>query len=340
MRRCLQLAQNGLGRTYPNPLVGCVIVHNDKIIGEGWHQKAGSAHAEVNAIRSVKDESKLKQATLYVNLEPCSHYGKTPPCSDLIIAKGIKKVVIANTDPNPKVAGRGVMKLMESGTQVYIGLLEEEGNHLNRRFFTYHTQKRPYIILKWAQSQDGFIAPENQEEGKPVWISNSHSKQLVHKWRSEEQGILIGKNTAIQDNPQLSTRLWTGKNPTRILIDRNLNSLETNPNLHLFDGQIETIVFCEKEHEGSENLIFEKISFGEDFLEQILYKLGEHNLQSIIVEGGRVTLQSFIDAGLWDEARVFTGTPLLHSGIKAPTFNFEPKEEFNLGSNQIRFYRK
>src|SRR5699024_7490427 len=240
MKRCLQLAENGLGTTYPNPLVGCVIVWKDHIIGEGWHRKSGEPHAEVNAINSVKDKSKLREATLYVNLEPCSHYGKTPPCSDLIIEKELKRVVVGSTDPNPKVAGRGIAKLRQAGIEVATNCLETESQYLNRRFFTFQQQKRPYIILKWAQTRDGFIAPETQTSGKPFWITNPYSKQLVHKWRSEEEGILVGRKTAIKDNPQLNVRLWTGQNPTRVLIDPDLKSLSSKPRLHLFDEEIRT----------------------------------------------------------------------------------------------------
>ena len=220
IKRCIELAKNGLGATYPNPLVGSVIVYKNKIIGEGWHQKAGAPHAEVNAINSVKDESLLNKSTIYVSLEPCSHFGKTPPCSDLIIAKGIKKVIIGTVDPFAEVAGRGIKKLMEAGCEVQVGILEKECQDLNKRFFTFHQKKRPYIILKWAQTTDGFIAPKVQEKREPVWITNQYSKQLVHKWRSEEQAILVGTNTAIADNPKLNTRLWNGKNPVRVVIDK------------------------------------------------------------------------------------------------------------------------
>ena len=241
INRCIELAQKGLGNTYPNPMVGSVIVHNDKIIGEGWHHIAGEPHAEVNAINSVQDQSLLKKSTIYVSLEPCSHYGKTPPCSDLIIAKEIKKVVIATVDPFAEVSGRGIKKLLSAGCEVIVGVLEKEAQELNKRFFTFHQKKRPYVILKWAQSEDCFLAPEDKETREPVWITNKYSNQLVHKWRSEEQGILVGTNTAILDNPKLNTRLWEGKHPTRILIDQNLR---TPQNSALFDGSIKTIVIC------------------------------------------------------------------------------------------------
>jgi|SRR5690625_642474 len=339
MRRCIQLAKNGLGKTYPNPLVGSVIIWNDKIIGEGWHQQSGKPHAEVNAIRSVKNPEKLKDSTMYVSLEPCSHYGKTPPCSDLIIQHQIKKVVIGTTDPNPQVAGEGIKKLKAHGLRVETGILEEECKDLNKRFFTFQTQKRPYVILKWAQTQDGFIAPASQEIGKPIWISNAYSKQLVHKWRSEEQSILVGLNTALKDNPQLNTRLWEGENPTRILIDKDLKSL-SYPDLHLLDQKIETIIFCKKPQKNQENLIFEGIDFHKDIPEQILARLYEHDLQSIIIEGGQKTLQAFIDANLWDEARVFTGSSYFKDGIKAPYFPHPANARISVNQDLLQVYEK
>lgn len=338
LKRCIELAKNGLGRTYPNPLVGSVIVWNDQIIGEGWHQKAGEAHAEVNAIRSVKDSSKLKEATIYVNLEPCSHYGKTPPCVNLIIEKGIKNVVIGTVDPNPKVGGTGVQKLMEHCDQVHVGILADECEELNKRFFTYQRAKRPYVILKWAQTKDGFIAPKTQEPGKPFWISNPYSKQLVHQWRSEEQGILVGTYTALKDNPSLTTRLWAGKNPVRMVIDRNLKTLTTSTGLNLLDKKVKTIVFCEKPEESEENLIFEGIDFNGEVPEQILSRLYEHDLQSVIIEGGQKTLQGFIDAGLWDEARIFTGNQYLSEGVSAPDLNAVPKKTIQLQDDLLNYY--
>jgi len=338
MRRCLTLAKKGLGNTYPNPLVGCVIVYNDQIIGEGWHQKAGSPHAEVNAINSVKDLSKLKEATLYVNLEPCSHHGKTPPCSDLIIEKGIKKVVIGTVDPNPQVAGNGVQKLMHNCEEMDVGFLEDECEALNKRFFTFQRAKRPYVILKWAETQDGFIARKTQEIGKSTWITNPYSKQLVHKWRSEEQGILVGLNTALKDNPRLNTRLWEGKNPVRMLIDENLESFSSPVKLHLLDRQIKTIVFCDYPEENQENLIFESIDFDKEVTAQIMTRLYEHNLQSVIVEGGRQTLQAFIDSDLWDEARVFSGESYFGKGIKAPDFQQKISNKKFIQKDELSIY--
>lgn len=339
MQRCLQLAKNGLGQTYPNPLVGCVIVKDENIIGEGWHQKAGQPHAEVNAIKSVQEESQLKKAILYVNLEPCSHYGKTPPCSDLIIEKGIKRVVIGNVDPNPKVAGGGVKKLRNAGVEVEAGCLNDQCWEINKRFFTVQEKSRPYVILKWAQTRDGFIAPKQQETGKPTWITNSYSKQLVHKWRTGEQAILVGKNTAIKDDPQLNARLWEGSNPVRVVIDRELKSFKGNIGLHLFDKQVKTIVLCENPQENQQNLWFKKVNFEEEVIPQILAILNECGLQSVIIEGGQKTLQRFIDAGFWDEARVFTGDSYFGTGICAPFFKANPNKTLYFEEDELKLYR-
>ena len=268
IRRCIELARNGLGTTYPNPLVGSVIVYDGKIIGEGWHKKSGESHAEVNAVKAVKDKSLLKKATIYVSLEPCSHFGKTPPCCDLIIKNNIPNVVIGTVDPNVKVAGNGIKKLIEAGIHVTVGVLEEECNALNKRFFTFHKKKRPFIVLKWAESQDGFIAPTEKLEKKPVWITNQYSRQLVHKWRTEEQAILVGTQTAIDDNPKLNARDWSGKNPIRLVIDQN-NRIEKNN--HIFDNQAVTIVFSKSiDTIKKENTIFEILDFEKNIAEQIV----------------------------------------------------------------------
>jgi diaminohydroxyphosphoribosylaminopyrimidine deaminase/5-amino-6-(5-phosphoribosylamino)uracil reductase len=297
MQRCIQLAKNGMGTTYPNPLVGSVIVHNGRIIGEGWHKKAGEAHAEVNAVNSVADKSLLKESTMYVSLEPCSHFGKTPPCCDLIIAQGIPHVIVGTTDPNEKVGGQGIQKLLAAGKNVTVGVLEEDCDTLNKRFFTFHNKKRPYIILKWAETRDGFISPETREAQKPVWITNAYSRQLVHKWRSEEHAILVGAQTVIDDNPSLTVRDWSGNNPVRIVIDKdNRISKES----HIFDNEAQTISLSETDPV---------------LIAQALYHL---DIQSVIVEGGGRTLQAFIDADLWDEARVFTGNVRFGKGTKAP----------------------
>jgi len=317
LARCIELAKNGLGTTYPNPMVGSVIVYNNQIIGEGWHKKAGEPHAEVNAVNSVKDKSLLEKATIYVSLEPCSHFGKTPPCCDLIIRNKIPNVVIGTIDPNEKVAGNGIKKLIEAGINVTVGVLEDECNALNKRFFTFHQQRRPYVILKWAESQDGFIAPIERNEQKPIWITNQYSRQLVHKWRSEEQAILVGTQTAIDDNPKLDVRDWTGKNPVRVVLDKN-NRIPKES--FLLNNQVKTIVFCQTNNNpNQENIIFERIDFEQNIAPQILTKLFEHQIQSVIIEGGRQTLQTFIDDNLWDEARIFKGKAIFKNGTKAPT---------------------
>ncbi|HEX8015927.1 MAG TPA: bifunctional diaminohydroxyphosphoribosylaminopyrimidine deaminase/5-amino-6-(5-phosphoribosylamino)uracil reductase RibD [Flavobacterium sp.] len=321
IKRCIELAQNGFGTTYPNPMVGSVIVYEDKIIGEGWHKKAGEPHAEVNAIRSVKDKSLLKNATIYVSLEPCSHFGKTPPCCDLIIEHKIPTVVVGTVDPNEKVAGRGIKKIIESGASVIVGILENECYELNKRFFTFHNKKRPYIILKWAESQDGFLSPEKQinQERKPVWITNQYSRQLVHKWRSEEQAIFTGTQTVIDDNPKLNVRDWSGNNPTRVVLDQNSRISKSSS---IFDDSVKTIIFTKSEISlSTENTTFEVINFNQNIIPQILAVLYQNQIQSIIIEGGLQTLQSFIDANIWDEARIFTGQNFLKKGTKAPVLS-------------------
>ena len=316
IKRALQIAKNGIGTTRPNPSVGAVIVCDDKIIGEGFTSKYGGNHAEVNAIESVKDKSLLKESTLYVTLEPCSHFGKTPPCSDLIVKHQLKKVVIGCLDSNPLVAGKGVEKLQKSDVEVVVGVLEDECRNHHKRFFTLQNKKRPYIILKWAETKDGFIAPLTKDEQKPVWISNSYSQQLVHKWRAEEQAILVGTNTVFADNPKLNVRNWFGNHPIRIVLDRNL---KIESSAHVLDKSIRTIVFTEKKIDSSEeNLQFETIDFTKNIAKQICEVLGKHQVQSVIIEGGTKTLQTFIDENLWDEARVFTGDVLFTDGIKAP----------------------
>ena len=337
IRRCIELAKNGLGTTYPNPMVGSVIVYDDKIIGEGWHKKAGEPHAEVNAINSVKDKSLLNKATIYVSLEPCSHFGKTPPCCDLIIKNKIPNVVIGTVDPNEKVAGNGIKKMIEAGTHVTIGILEAECNELNKRFFTFHEKKRPYIILKWAESKDGFIAPLEKLEKKPVWITNQYSRQLVHKWRSEEQAIFVGTQTVIDDNPKLDVRDWTGNNPIRVVLDQN-NRISNDS--QIFDGQTKTIVFSKfKPTVEKENIIFEVIDFEQNIATQIVQKLYQHQIQSVIIEGGRQTLQTFIDSNLWDEARIFIGNIQIRNGIKAPIIVKKSFEKISIGEDELILFR-
>ena len=322
IKRCIELAKNGLGTTYPNPMVGSVIVLNDTIIGEGWHKKAGEPHAEVYAINSVKDKSLLKHATIYVSLEPCSHFGKTPPCANLIVSSGIKNVVIGIVDANSKVSGRGVQYLKDNGCNVVVGVLEEECYTLNKRFFTFHTKNRPFIILKWAETKNGFIDKLRDEnsENTPNWISNKYSQQFVHKMRAEEQAILVGTNTALNDNPTLNVRSWTGNNPIRIVLDRTLR-IPNDSNL-LSDG-IKTIVFSEVKSSINidENILFEQIDFSKNVPEQICEVLYNYEIQSVIIEGGKQTLQSFIDANLWDEAYIFVGNISFEKGLKAPELN-------------------
>ncbi|BDD05895.1 diaminohydroxyphosphoribosylaminopyrimidine deaminase/5-amino-6-(5-phosphoribosylamino)uracil reductase [Aureibacter tunicatorum] len=311
MKRALELAQLGLGTTSPNPMVGCVIVHQDKIIGEGWHFQSGKPHAEVNAIASVKDKSLLKESTAYVTLEPCSHYGKTPPCADLLIQHKVKKVVVANLDTNPLVSGRGIKKMKDAGIIVEHGILDQEARQLNKRFFCFHENERPYIILKWAQTYDGFIARKNYDS---KWISNSLSRKLVHKWRSEEDAIMVATNTAHYDNPSLNVRTWNGKNPTRIVLDKHLR---LHPELTLFDQNQMTI--CYNLHQDHSKSMLEFVKVDENNLIDDIFKdLHSRKVQSIIIEGGAFLLQSLIEEGLWDEARVFKSPAMFEDGIKAP----------------------
>ena len=333
MRRCIQLASNGLGNTYPNPLVGCVIAKDGKIIAEGWHQKAGAPHAEVNAINQILNKEILKESTLYVSLEPCAHFGKTPPCADLIVKYSIPKVVIGTVDPFAKVNGLGIQKLKNAETELILGVLEKESRELNKRFFTFHQEKRPYIILKWAQTADGFISPLND---KKKWITNEFSKQIVHKWRTEEQSILVGTKTAKVDDPQLNARLWSGNQPIRLVLDKDLK-LERN--LNLFDLSQKSIVFTEKRAEDQENLQFETIAFDECLAEQILNKLYHMDIQSIIIEGGKQTLETFIQKGLWDEARIFTSKENWGEGFESPKITGELVETKMIQSDRLEIFR-
>ncbi len=334
MQRCLKIARQGLGNVSPNPLVGCVIVYDHKIIGEGFHAKYGQAHAEVNAINSVKDKFLLEQSTLYVSLEPCSHYGKTPPCTDLIISHKIPKVIIACTDTNKRVSGKGIEKLIKSGIKVKTGILEKECRELNRRFFTFHEKNRPYIILKWAQTQNGFIdrIRDAGAEIKPNWITSETSRVLVHKWRTEEDAIITGTHTALLDNPALTARDWTGKNPIRILIDR---TLKIPIHYKLFNTSAPTLVFNTIKNSTDENLKYLKINFDENILNTILCVLYNENVQSLIVEGGSKLLKSFIDSKLWDEARIFVGPQKFVNGVKAPELNYYKSETKIIGNDKI-----
>lgn len=326
MRRCLELAKFGLGNVFANPMVGSVIVYENKIIGEGYHQKYGGAHAEVNAINSVLDSTLLKKSTLYVNLEPCSHFGKTPPCADLIIEHKIPYVVIGTIDPYSEVKGKGIEKLLKAGIDVKVGILEKECTELNKRFFTFHNKKRPYIILKWAQSKDGFIGKEGVANFP---ISNMESKLLSHTWRAEEASILVGTKTASLDKPSLTVREVKGNSPIRLLIDKQLT-------VNQYYTKEKTIVFNSIESKIQNNIEFIKIENGSNsrlFLTAILNILYNRNIQSVIVEGGAKTLEHFIKLNLWDEARIFESSNLLNSGVNAPEFSFLNSTKAKLSNN-------
>lgn len=330
MRRALELAEWGRGYVSPNPMVGCVIVHNDQIIGEGWHKAYGGPHAEVNAVNSVLRTELLPEATVYVTLEPCAHWGKTPPCANLLVEKKVKKVVIAATDSNPLVGGKGIEILKNAGIEVESGVLEKEARWQNRRFFTQIEKQRPYVILKWAQTQDGFVARENFDS---KWISNSSSRQLVHKWRTEEDAILVGKNTAYYDNPRLDARDWKGKNPVRIVLDSNL---ELPSNLNLFDQSIPTLIFNTIKSESKHHL--EWVKLAEINPERILKELFDRKIQSLIIEGGSQVLHQFIHSELWDEARVFKSKSKFEAGISAPSLNKKPSESISIDTDQLDIY--
>jgi len=317
MHRCLQLAELAGGYAAPNPMVGSVLVHNDLIIGEGYHQRYGEPHAEPNAIHSVKDKELLEDCTLYVSLEPCSHYGKTPPCANLIVASKIPRVVIGTLDPNPKVAGRGVEILRKAGVEVVVGVLEKECRELNKRFFIFQEQKRPYILLKWAQTADGFIDRiRNSVNEQPLLISNGITRQLTHKMRSENQAIMVSTNTILLDNPSLSVRFWPGKSPVRIALDRQGR---VPADYAILDGSTPTIVFTEQATQSKHaNTEFVRMKFDDQCLQTILQKLYERNIHSVLVEGGSQLLNSFITANLWDEANVEISSVCIGSGIPAP----------------------
>ncbi len=337
MKRCIELARLGLGHTAPNPLVGSVIVYEDKIIGEGYHRSFGQAHAEVNAINDVRDKALLKKSTLYVNLEPCAHTGKTPPCTDLIIREGIPEVVIGTSDPHPLVSGKGIQCLKNAGVHTICEVGKKDCIELNKRFFTFHTLKRPYIILKWAQSADGYmdVIRQPDETSEPNWISNEISRILVHKWRAEEQAIMVGTNTALMDNPRLNVREWHGKNPVRVLIDR---SLRIPKSLHVLDKSIKTLIINEIKDQQDGNNIYIKTSFDQRLLFSVIEILYKLEIQSVIIEGGRMLLDSFIALGLWDEARVFTGTKSFGQGIRAPVIEGCTKIQTNIIHDLLTAY--
>ncbi|MDR3712873.1 MAG: bifunctional diaminohydroxyphosphoribosylaminopyrimidine deaminase/5-amino-6-(5-phosphoribosylamino)uracil reductase RibD [Puia sp.] len=337
MHRCLELARLGGGYTAPNPMVGSVLVYGDRIIGEGYHRQYGQEHAEVNCIRSVRpeDEDLIPQSVLYVSLEPCAHHGKTPPCADLIIRRQIPSVVVGCRDPFPAVNGKGIEKLMAAGVSVELGISEAACIDLNRRFFTFHTKHRPYIVLKWAQSVDGKIASAHRSR---VFISNEYSNRLVHRWRSEEASILVGTQTAMTDNPELTVRLWGGPNPVRLVIDLDL---KLPPTLQVFDGRVRTLVFNRHRHEETGTVSFYQVADDSSLVQQVLVALHRLKIQSVLVEGGARLLQSFIDEGCWDEARVISNMDLLiGEGLPAPVL----KDGRDAGSEKlladtIRYYR-
>ena len=329
MKRAIELAKNGSGRVSPNPLVGCVIVHDGRIVGEGWHKRYGGPHAEVHAIDSVADKRILAESTLYVNLEPCSHTGKTPPCADMIISHKLKKVIIANRDSNPLVAGAGITKLRSAGITVITDVLAGESRELNDRFFTYMEKRRPRIILKWAETADGFIARKNNDS---KWISDEYSRQLVHKWRSEEDAVLVASGTAWHDNPMLTVRDWTGRDPVRIVIDRYL---KLGPNQHLYDRRQPTICYNVLKDDRSENLHLVQLP-NEGFLTAMIDDLYRKKIQSVIVEGGGQLLRSFIQANLWDEARIFISAVKFEKGIPAPQIAGVLKEHQKLHKDWLK----
>lgn len=331
MLRAIELGKNALGTAAPNPMVGCVIIHENSIIGEGFTSPFGGPHAEVNAINSVKDKSLLTKATLYVTLEPCSHFGKTPPCADLILKHKIKKVMVGLLDPNEKVAGKGIQKLKDAGCKVEVGILQAACREHHKRFLSLQEKKRPYIILKWAETADGFIAPNPQKRNhnpEPYWITNTKSRQLVHKWRSEEMAILVGTTTVLDDNPKLNTRDWAGKSPVRIVLDK---SLKITRNFNVFDDAAETIILTEIEKVSElQHVVYHKIDFERNMAEQICDTLFKHHISSVLIEGGSKMLQTFINANLWDEARIFKGLATFGEGISSPLISGKLTESKNL----------
>lgn len=331
MRRCLDLARFGAGNVSPNPMVGAVVVKNGDVIGEGWHQRYGEAHAEVNAIASVKDKSLLEGATIYVNLEPCCHWGKTPPCANLIVESKIKRCVIANTDPNPKVYGGGIKLLRDNGVNVEVGILAQEGELLNRRFFVNQRKNRPYIIIKYAKTEDGFIATENGGG----WISNDALKVWVHKQRAEEDAIMVGYNTVLCDNPQLNVRHYAGRNPKRVVLDKNL-TLPKDCNIS--DNSQDTFIFNFLKEGKEDNNFFIKLEQNDDLIVRMLERLYENRICSLVVEGGKKTIEKFISENLWDEANIIVGNKRFGNGLQAPEIPTKPSEIKMIGNNKLEFY--
>lgn len=338
MKFALQLAEKGRGKVAPNPMVGCVIVKDDKVIAEGYHQQYGGPHAEVNAINSLPSNFDFTDCILYVNLEPCSHYGKTPPCSDLITSKKFKRVVVGNLDTNPLVAGKGIQKLKDAGIEVSSGVINSEARELNKRFFWFHEKKQPYVILKWSETKDAFISheplPANKEDN---WITCAESKKLVHQWRAEEQAIMVGTNTVIVDDPELTTRLVDGDNPVRIIIDRDLKLPHTSK---VFSASGNVIVVTAKDVVDEDNITYCKINFQKDFVTSLLSKLFELSIQSVIIEGGSKLLYTFIKANAWNEARIFVGEKEFEKGIKAPVFDKTGAEISIVGTDKLYIVKK
>jgi len=338
MKFALQLAEKGRGNVAPNPMVGCVIVKDDKMIAEGYHQQYGGPHAEVNTINSLPSNFDFTDCTLYVNLEPCSHYGKTPPCSDLIISKKFKRVVVANLDTNPLVAGKGIQKIKDAGIEVSSCVINSEARELNKRFFWFHEKKQPYVILKWAETKDGFISreplPLKKEDN---WITSAESKKLVHQWRAQEQAIMVGTNTVIVDDPELTTRLVDGNSPVRIIIDRELKLTRSSK---VFSSKGKVIVVTNKDVVNEANITYCKIDFEKDFITSLLNKLFELSIQSVIIEGGSKLLNSFVKAGAWNEVRIFVGEKEFEKGIKAPDFDKSSAEITMVGTDKLYIVRK
>ena len=333
MQRALALATLGMGHVSPNPLVGCVIVCDGKIIGEGWHQQYGNAHAEVNAVAAVSDKTLLRDSTVYVNLEPCSHFGKTPPCADMLAQHQVKKVVIADVDTNPLVAGNGIKKLRDVGIEVVTGVLQKEGRNLNKRFFTFIEHQRPFIVLKWAETEDGFIAHENYES---KWISNEYARQLVHRWRSEEDAVLVGTRTAQLDDPKLNVRDWSGRNPVRVVFDR---FLRLSDKLNLFDRSQPTLCYNLMRHEEHKNLTLIRLP-EENFWQEMIQDLHKRNIQSVMIEGGAQTLETFITNGWWDEARVFRSHRMFGKGVSAPVIGGNLVTEETMGDDRLLVFEE
>lgn len=327
MQRALDIAKLGMGTTAPNPMVGCVIVKNGSVIGEGWHKQHGGPHAEVNAVADVGNDAAVEGSTVYVSLEPCAHFGKTPPCADLLVRLKPAQVVICNTDPNPLVSGGGISKLKAAGIHVTTGVLEAQGRMLNRRFFTYMEAQRPYVILKWAETADRFVARANYDS---KWISNPHSRKLVHKWRSEEQAIMVGYNTALHDDPYLTTRDWSGKNPIRVVLDPHGKLPD---HINIFNNEAPTLRLTKSKTDASHSMVLDDLTPA-----SILNALYQQKFISVIVEGGAATLAKFIDAGLWDEARVFTSPQHFGTGISAPHLPVAATHISDIFGDSLHYY--